>query len=150
MASSLQCIMGATLFVDLPSFPSPSVITGDFLRPDLLLEAADKILYILQLTIGFETKVKCNAERKEAEYSTLVKHLRKHYQYVKFMNLSLSCLGIYDQSCTKFMDKCSDLEFDSRHQKYIISKIANISIRATYCIFCCRDKPWTSPDLLSF
>ena len=70
IASSLQCIKGATLFVDLPSFPSPSVITGDSLRPDLLLETADKILYILELTIGFETNVKCNAERKEAKYST--------------------------------------------------------------------------------
>ena len=73
VASSLQCIKRATLFVDLPSFPSPSVITGDSLRPDLLLETADKILYILELTIGFETNIKCNAERKEAKYSTLVK-----------------------------------------------------------------------------
>ena len=65
-------------------------------------------------------------------------------------DLSLSCLGIYDQSCTKFMDMCNDLKFDSRHQKYIISKITNISIRTTYYIFCCRNKSWTSPDLLSF
>ena len=150
VASSLQCIKGATLFVDLPSFPSPSVITRDSLRPDLLLETADKILYILELTIGFETNVEYNAERKEAKYSTLVKNLRKFYQDVKFINFFLSCLGIYDQSCTKFMDMCNDLKFDSRHQKYIISKITNISIRTTYYIFCCRNKPWTSPDLLSF
>ena len=125
VASSLQCIKGATLFVDLPSFPFPSVLTGDSLCPDLLLETADKILYILELTIGFETNITCNAERKEAKYSTLVKNLRKFYQDVKFINLSISCLGIYDQSCTRFMDMCNDLKFDSRDQKYIISKITN-------------------------
>ena len=97
-----------TLFVDLPSFPSPSVIAGDTLRPEPFLETADNILYILELTIGFEINVKCNAERKEAKFSTLVKYLIKYYQDVKFINLSLSCQGIYDQSCTKF---------DSRHQK---------------------------------
>ena len=149
VAASLPYVKGATLFVDLLSLPSPSVITGDTLRPGLLLETADKILYILELTIGFETNVKCNAERKEAKCSTLVKNLRKYCQDVKFINLSLSCLGIYDQSCTKFMDMYNELKLESRHQKYIISKITNITIRTTYYI-CCRNKPWTSPDLLSF
>ena len=150
VASSLQCIKGATLFVDLTSFPSPSIITGDTLRPDLLLGTSDEILHILELAIGFETSVKCNAECKEAKYSNLVKNLRKYYQDVKFINLSLSCLGIYDPSCTKFMDMCNDLKFDSRHPRYIISKITNITICTTYYIFCCRNRPWTSPDLLSF
>ena len=77
VASSLQYIKGESLFVDLPSFPSPSVITGGSLRPNLLLKTADKILYILEVNIGFETNVKCNAESKEAKYSTLVKNLRK-------------------------------------------------------------------------
>ena len=139
VAVSLQSVKGATLFVDLPSFPSPSVITGDNLRPDLLLETADNILHILELTIGFETNAKCNAQRKEAKYSTLVKNLSKYYQDVKFINLSLSCLGIYDQSCTMFMEMCNELKLESRHQKCIISKITNIAIRKTYYIFCCRN-----------
>ena len=54
------------MFVDLPSFPSPSVITGGTLHPYLLLETVDRILYILEITIGFETNDKCNAEGKEA------------------------------------------------------------------------------------
>ena len=132
VAYSLQCIKGATLFVDLPSFPSPSVITGDTLRPDLLFEVTDKILYILELTIGFQTNVQCDAERKETQYSTLVKNLRKYYQYVKFINLYFSCLGIYDQSCTKFMDMSNELTLDSRHQKCIKSQTSP-SAQATTC-----------------
>ena len=64
VASSLQYIKGAAMFVDLPSFPFPSVITGGTLRPDLLLESADNIL---ELNIGFETNDKCNAEGKGAK-----------------------------------------------------------------------------------
>ena len=146
----LQSVKVGTLFVDLPSFPSLSIITGDTLLPDLLLETADKILHTLELTIGFETNVKCNTERKEAEYSTLVKNLRKFYQEVKFISLSLGCLDIYDQFCTKFMDMCNELKLESCRQKYIISKITNIAICTTYYIFCCHNKPWTSPDLHSF
>ena len=39
---SLESVKGATLFVDLPSFPSPSVITEGTLSPDLLLETTKK------------------------------------------------------------------------------------------------------------
>ena len=49
-----------TLYVDLPGFITPSVITGDELRPDLLLAIENKLLYILELTVGFETNLKIN------------------------------------------------------------------------------------------
>jgi len=55
IASSLQGVTGTTLYADLPGFISPSVITGDNLRPDLLLAFKNTCLYILELTIGFET-----------------------------------------------------------------------------------------------
>ena len=60
------------MYVDLPGFVSPSVITGDELRPDLLLTIGNKILYILELTVGFETNLKTNSDRKLEKYLTLV------------------------------------------------------------------------------
>ena len=45
IASSFQTIKGASLYADLPGFATPSVITGDSLRPDLLLEVQNKFLY---------------------------------------------------------------------------------------------------------
>ena len=65
-----------TLLLDFPLFSSPIVITVHNFRPNLLLETANDILYILELATGFETNMKCNVERKEAKYSTLSKNLR--------------------------------------------------------------------------
>ena len=58
IASSLLDVERSKMYVDLPGFVSPSVITGDELRPDLLLTIENKILYILELTVGFETNLK--------------------------------------------------------------------------------------------
>ena len=43
IASSLTCVKGSALYVDLPGFITPSVITHDELRPDVLL--AIELLY---------------------------------------------------------------------------------------------------------
>ena len=59
----MTVVEGSSLFVDIPGFPSPSIITGDDLRPDLLLKTKDNCLYILELTIGFETNINNNAEK---------------------------------------------------------------------------------------
>ena len=50
--------------MNIAGFSSPSIITGDDLDFDLLLKTKDNCLYILELTIGFETNLKKNAERK--------------------------------------------------------------------------------------
>ena len=51
------------IFADLPGFPNPSIITGDTYRPDLLLMTKNNCLYILELTVGYETKLQNNIER---------------------------------------------------------------------------------------
>ena len=61
---SLLNVERSKLYVDLPGFVSPSVITGDQLRPDLLWAIEDKVLYILELTVAFETNLKTNTDRK--------------------------------------------------------------------------------------
>ena len=48
---------------------SPSLITGDSLRPDLLLLTGNKVLYILELTLGFETNIQANSVRKANKYT---------------------------------------------------------------------------------
>ena len=43
-------------------------------------------------------------------------------------------------------------DIEKKQQLYIIKKIINIAIRATYYIFCCRNtcRNWNSPDLMQF
>ena len=64
IASSLMSAERSKLYVDLPGFITPSVITGDQLRPDLLLAIENKVLYVLELTVGFETNLNSNSDRK--------------------------------------------------------------------------------------
>ena len=87
--------MGTLLLVDFPGFVSPSVITGDSIRPDLLLEVHNKRLYILGLTIGYETNLTSNIARKDRKHQDLTSTLQHHYNNVKFINLSISTLEVF-------------------------------------------------------
>ena len=103
------------------------------------LKTKDNFQYILELTIGFETNINNNAERKHLKYSRLVSDLRSQYTSVTFVNLSMSALGIYANSCLSFLKMCDSLSIDNQHKCFLISKLSTISIRTTYYIFCCRD-----------
>ena len=64
LAQTLPSLKPSKLYVDLPGYLSPSILTGESLRPDMLLSIEDKCLYIIELTVGFETNLERNAERK--------------------------------------------------------------------------------------
>ena len=119
LATSFQAINGSYLFADLPGFLSPSIITGDQLRPDLLLETKGNCLYVLELTIGFETNLNCNAVRKLEKYATLVSDLKRQFQLVSFVNLSISSLGIFGNSCSSFIDMCDSCWHISAKREHI-------------------------------
>ena len=125
------------------------IITGDNFRPDLVFVSPDNKIYILELTVGFETNLEVNAERKRAKYQSLMETLKSKYTDVKFVNLSISSLGIFGLSCSSFIEMCDALAVDMRHRRYLISKLSNTIIQTTYYIFCRRNKPWNSPELLS-
>ena len=77
----------------LVKYSSPPAITCDNLRPDMVV-INGQLLYILELTVGFETNIFKNAERKEQNYADLIKNLQGHreqnkYEKVLFVNLSL-------------------------------------------------------------
>ena len=126
------------------------MITGDSLRPDLLLLTDDKILYILELTIGFETNIQINSNRKAAKYSSMISDLSPYYSKIIFINLSMGAIGVMDSSCISLLPLLHELHFDNSIQKRIIMKGMNISIRNSYFIFCRRNKTWNNPELLTF
>ena len=65
------------LYADLPSFPNPSVITGDDHRPDLLILTKDNCLYILELTVGYETNLINSINRTHLKYDKLIMDKKK-------------------------------------------------------------------------
>ncbi|CAB3992729.1 Hypothetical predicted protein, partial [Paramuricea clavata] len=66
--SKLQTVDGSTLYADLNGFKSPSILTGDTYRPDLLLSCSNGSLYVVELTTGYETNLENNVKRKKDKY----------------------------------------------------------------------------------
>ena len=128
-----------------------SIVTGESYRPDLLLESRNKsILYIIELTVGFESNLESNAHRKKTKYKNLINEQKKCYNDVKFINLSISALGIFGKECKSYLEMLDSLGFEDKHKRYFIRKIMALSIRSTYYVFCCRNKEWTNPQLLNY
>jgi len=73
LAMTFQSVLHSTIYVNLSDFISLSAITGDSLRPDLLLVLPNKSLYILELTVGFESNIRTNSHRKHKKYHELVR-----------------------------------------------------------------------------
>ena len=135
LAQTLQSIRSAKLYVDLPGYLSPCIITGDRLRPDILFSTAVNILYIIELTVGFETNLNINASHKELKYRPLQVDLDKAYDRIKFFNLYISSLGIFGNSSDYFLQMCHDIGINKHHLTFIVTKLSTIIIRTTYYIF---------------
>ena len=67
-----------------------------------------------------------------------------------FINLPISALGVFAKESFPFQSMVSNLRFEDTVQKYTIRRIMNITIRSTYYIFCCRNKPWSNPELIKY
>ena len=79
IAQSFKAVQGVKLFSDLPGYLSPSILTGDTFRPDLLLLLPLNCLYVLKLTVGYESNLYSNAIKKEKKYQQLMLELRPQY-----------------------------------------------------------------------
>ena len=67
-------------------------ITGENYRPNFPFLMQSKCLYVIELTIGFESNLNNNAVRKKEKYLKLIKEMSRNYRCVKFVNLSMSAL----------------------------------------------------------
>ena len=150
LANSFQSIKNAFLHVDVPGFISPCALTGATLRPDLLLVIPDKCLYILELTVCFETNLRNNSHRKQLKYKTrLERKQQKNFNEVRYINMSMSALGVFDHLSKSFIDMLQDLNFDEATKNYLIRRTMTITIKTTYYIFCRRSKDWALQNFLS-
>ena len=85
---------------------------------------------------------------KKEKYMNVIKDMRSNYRCVQFVNLSMSSLGVFSYECSTFLEMMNDIGIDKTQQHYIIKKMISLAIRASYFIFCRRNKTWDSPDLL--
>ena len=127
-------IKGVEIYSDLDDYRSPSIITGELLRPDLLI-ISKEVLYVLELTVGFETNLCNNWVRKQNKYKDLIVSLSQSYEDVKFINLSMGALGVYNKSCNSFFSMMDELKLSKVEKKYIARTTTNLAIRCSYYIF---------------
>ena len=73
-------LQGVKVYCDVNNseFQTPSVITGNNKRPDIVV-LKDKTCMILELTVGFETNILKNSKRKLENYKDLVQRLEEKY-----------------------------------------------------------------------
>ena len=137
------------IYADLEGYISPSIISGEDKRPDIIIVERDNV-YIFELTIGFETNISTNSERKMNNYSQLLEDLKARYKKVKFINLSMGAMGIYGDTCSNLKSVLKHLGLNENEVNYLLRKLCNICIRTTYFIFCKRNKAWDHPALLAW
>ena len=116
----------------------------------IIIIIQSKCLYVLELTVAFKSNLNNNAVPKKEKYLKLIKEMSRNYRCVKFVNLSLSSLGVFSHECFTFLAMMNDIGINKKQQLYIIKKMINIAIRATYYILFCRNRNKDSPDLMQF
>ena len=78
----------------------------------MLLSTNTDTLYIIELTVGFETNIDPNAERKHNKYFQLTHNLSSMYCCIRLINLSISSFAIFGNSCKSFIEICKDLDVE--------------------------------------
>ena len=68
-------------------FASPSIISWDEQRPDMIIKRNNE-LWILEFSFGFESNLEKNRNTKNLRYNTLIQRLKTTYRKVKFIILA--------------------------------------------------------------
>ena len=58
----LESVKSIDLYIDIPGYKNPTIITRESQRPDLLVIFESK-LYVIEHTAGYETHIKINSRR---------------------------------------------------------------------------------------
>ena len=150
MAKFITALKNVQVFADIDQYMSPSIITGEDLRPDLIVMHQSKDIYVLELTVEFEPNIQKNAARNYEKYETVLEELKFSYNGVTVINLSMGACGVIGASAVDFPSMLTKLGCETKQLDYLMTKLCNICLRCTYYIFCMRDQPWQSPELLQW
>ena len=82
----------------------------------------DNCLYILELSVGYETNLRNNINRKRLKYEKLIMDQRKKFKFLKFINLSISALGVFDKESATFIEMLEDMHVDKTLTKSLIKE----------------------------
>ena len=117
------------------------------LRPDVVVIIDNKVT-VIELTVCFETNTEKSRSYKQNRYKALKDQLLIECDDFELIYLEFTSMGfISKNSFTPFNAFLTRLGINENRT---ITKCMETAIRATYFIFCRRNKDWNDPELLSF
>ena len=114
---------------DIEGHMNPSVITGEENLPNMIVTQNESTVFVLELSVGFETNIDLNTKRK-------------------VVNQLMGALGIVGAH-SSITNMLKALVFRQQEIAHLIKRITCCCIIGTYYLFCIRKKAWSQPSLLS-
>ena len=145
----LKVAVGADLrlFADCPNSGTTCTSTlFQTLRPYMVVDFKGSI-YVIELTVPYETNCEKAKRRKKERYRHLRSELITPCHAFTVITLEVTTLGFVSKDIDNFRRLLRTLEMNDER---IIKKCMEVSLRATFYIYCRRNKPWNNPDLLNF
>ena len=131
--------------MDICSCVTPHLMRGH--TPSIVVIADNKVI-VIELTVCFETNTEKSRAYKQNRYRTLKDELLINCDEFEILFLEFTTLGfISKNSYTPFNKFLTKLGVN---ESRTVAKCMETAIRATYFIFCRRNKEWSSPELLNF
>ncbi len=134
------------LYADLPGHEGTDNLFTSNKRPDLVFGTVSKI-YIIELTVCFETNLISSRDYKISRYAHLKENCIEQNKEVELIFIELSSLGFYTENINDFKNFLKDLNLNPSQ---ILDKCIETCIRCSYYIYNRRLKDWTIPELLLF
>ena len=147
MGYHLQRIIakGYQLFIDIPEYDNPGNLFTS-LRPDIAFKQGNNV-YVVELTICFETNFEKSRKYKENRYKDLKSNLKNNNDVLKTFYIEFSSLGLCTPSIIELTRVLRGLSVDVKRMLEISTEVC---IRTSYYIFNRRDKEWTNPEILKY
>ena len=136
---------GYELFVDIPEYKTPGNLFNSQ-RPDIALKHGNNV-YVIELTICFETNFEKSRNYKKTRYEHLELNLKDSKNILRIFYIEFSSLGFSSPSIIELTRLLRELHIDVKRMIEISSEVC---IRTSYYIFNRRDKEWTTPDTLKY
>ena len=116
-------------------------------RPDIVI-VKNKKVWVQELTICFETNTKKSRDYKQDRYKRLKDQLKIDCDEFEVIYFEVTSLGFISKESVKQVTKLLvELEVNVARTLY---KCMETAIRASYFIFCRRNKEWSESKLLNF
>ena len=102
-------------------------------------------IHMIELTVPYETNCKKAKRRKEERYKDLRSELITTCSTFEVITLEVTILGFVSKDINRFRRLLRTLDLN---EERIVKKCMEVALRATFYIYCGRNKPWNNPDLL--